>query len=327
LRPVVAEVAADTPFAEAGFRDGDEILAIGDRETPTWEAVVHALLESMDEERGIEIRVREEGGLGARRVLSSEGLLGHLEDADPLARLGITQGPRLPAMIGEVVAGEAAAAAGILPGDQVLRADNQEISGWSELVAFIQARPGQEVELLVERDGSSQPILVTLGSVAGDNGPVGRIGAGVEVPEGFFDRYRVVVREGPIEAVGSAIDKTWSMASLMLEMLWKMMEGEASVEKNLGSVISIAKAAGQTAEYGIAPFLKFLAQISIVLAVMNLLPIPMLDGGHLMFYGIEAVRGKPLSSEAQERFDRVGLALLLTLITFALYLDLIRLLG
>jgi regulator of sigma E protease len=183
------------------------------------------------------------------------------------------------------------------------------------------------VELLVERDGSSQPILVTLGSVAGDNGPVGRIGAGVEVPEGFFDRYRVVVREGPIEAVGSAIDKTWSMASLMLEMLWKMMVGEASVEKNLGSVISIAKAAGQTAEYGIAPFLKFLAQISIVLAVMNLLPIPMLDGGHLMFYGIEAVRGKPLSSEAQERFDRVGLALLLTLITFALYLDLIRLLG
>jgi regulator of sigma E protease len=156
---------------------------------------------------------------------------------------------------------------------------------------------------------------------------VGRIGAGVEVPEGFFDRYRVVVREGPIEAVGSAIDKTWSMASLMLEMLWKMMVGEASVEKNLGSVISIAKAAGQTAEYGIAPFLKFLAQISIVLAVMNLLPIPMLDGGHLMFYGIEAVRGKPLSSEAQERFDRVGLALLLTLITFALYLDLIRLLG
>ena len=326
IRPVIAEVIPGSLAEQAGFQPGDQPLRVGAREVATWEQLVHALLAHSGEGR-VAVEVRDQRGLLVQRMLPEHDLLALLEEQELFAALGIERGPRIPALIGEVVAGEAADQAGVLAGDRVVAVDRQEIASWHAFTHHLRQRPGESLLLGVEREGRLLELPVRLGEVVVDGERVGRIGAAVTVPEGFFDPYRVVVRQGPLEAVGNAVVRTWDLSGLMLKMVWRMLTGTASVEKNLGSVISIAQAAGQSVEYGVAPFLKFLAQISIVLAIMNLLPIPLLDGGHLLFFLIEAIRGKPLAEETQERAQQVGLVLLLTLIGFALYLDVLRLLG
>jgi regulator of sigma E protease len=166
-----------------------------------------------------------------------------------------------------------------------------------------------------------------VGSQIGDGDvPFGRIGAEVEIPEGLYDEYRVEIRLGPVDAVGAALDKSWAMSRFMLRMLGRMITGQASV-KNLGGPISIAQSAGKSASYGALYFLKFLAVVSISLAILNLLPVPVLDGGHLLFFLIEWVKGSPPSEEMQMQGQRIGLALLLALMCVAFYVDISRLLG
>jgi regulator of sigma E protease len=234
--------------------------------------------------------------------------------------------PVIPPVLGEISAGGPAAVAGLRQGDRVLLVDGEEVGDWSRFVAYIQQRPGERIEMQIQRDRMSETIGVDVGQKVVDGRLVGRIGAGVAVPEDLYDQYRVEIRYGPLEAIGVASIRTWDTSVFMLRILGRMLVGEVSV-KNLSGPISIAQTAGKSASYGFTQFLKFLALVSVSLGVLNLLPVPVLDGGHLLFFLIEAIKGSPLSEEAQAQGQRVGLLLLLALMGLAFYVDLSRLLG
>lgn len=326
-RALVGEVAPQSIASEARFASGDELLAVADRPTPTWESAVFALMAEVLDGRDLPVRVRDESGLELVRILDGRALAGLPDDPAILSNLGLSPArPALPAMIGELTPGDPAAQAGLQPGDLIVAADGQAIGGWRDLVDVVQAHAGQTLRLEVERGAEHLYIdLVPRVARIGDR-EVGRIGAAAQVPRGLIDQYRAEVRLGPVAAVAAAVDKTADMSFLMLRMIGRMLVGKASVE-NLSGPISIAETAGRTASYGLAYFVKFLAIVSISLGVLNLLPIPILDGGHLLYFTIEALKGSPVSEKAQLQGQRVGIALLAALMTLAFYVDLSRLLG
>jgi len=326
-RAVVGTVAPGSVAAEARFVPGDELLAIADRPTPTWEAAVFALMAEVLNGEDLAVRVRDESGLELVRVLNGEALVGLSDDPALLSKLGLSPArPVLPARIGELVPGDPAMRAGLRPGDLVRSVNGEAITRWSELVEAVQAHPGRPLRLDVERGPERHELLVIPNAVQLNDRKVGRIGAAAQVPLQLFEEYRTEVRLGPVAALSAAIGKTADMSLLMLRVIGRMLTGKASVE-NLGGPISIAETAGRTASYGLGYFVKFLAVVSISLGVLNLLPIPMLDGGHLFYFAIEAIKGSPLSEQAQLQGQRVGLALLAALMTLAFYVDISRLLG
>ncbi|MFD2111261.1 RIP metalloprotease RseP [Thiorhodococcus fuscus] len=329
LKPVIAAVEPASIAAEAGFQPGDELLRIGDRPAGSWETSVFAFtMEAMDG-RDLDVRVRDASGVERDRWISGDAISGLTEEPDLLGRLGFTpQRPELPPVIGELVPGEPADVAGLRLGDRVLAVNGERVTSWRALVEAVRGHPNQTLTLDVERpDGASARVQLAPRAVEGENGAqVWRIGAGVQVPDDFMDGYLVDVRYGPIDAMGQAVNKTLDTSLLMLKVMGRMLIGEASI-KNLSGPITIAETAGRTASYGLDAFVKFLAVVSISLGVLNLLPIPVLDGGHLLYYLIEWAKGSPVSEPVQLQAQKVGLFLLAALMTLAFYVDLSRLLG
>jgi len=327
LKPLVGEVAPQSIAAEAGFKPSDEILDIDGKETPAWESVIYALLEKSLGDKDLQVRVRDAEGVEDTRILPGTALRGLTEDGQLLENLGLTpKRPVVPPVIGDVLKGEAAATAGLEPGDRIITADGKPMESWGDWVEYVRARPEKPIGLVVARDGLEIEVTLTPAALEQNGEVIGRIGASVEIPERLFEEYRVEVKYGPVAAIGVAARKTWDLSALTLKVIGKMLLGEMSV-KNLSGPISIAESAGKSASYGINPFLKFLAVVSVSLGVLNLLPIPVLDGGHLLFFLIEAVKGSPLSEEAQMQAQKIGIILLLALMTLAFYVDLSRLLG
>ncbi|MCG6862811.1 MAG: RIP metalloprotease RseP [Chromatiaceae bacterium] len=327
-RALVGEVAPESVAAEAGFAPGDELLAVADRPTPTWESAVFALMaEILAGGEDLAVSVRDDSGLRRVRVLSGDALAGLPDDPAILSNLGLSPArPALPALIGELSPGEPAAQAGLQPGDRVVSVNGAPIELWGELVEAVRAHAGRPVSLEVERGTELLELVVLPRARQLGDREVGFIGAAAQVPQHLFDEYRTEVRLGPVAAMGAAVGKTVDMSLLMLRVIGRMLVGKASVE-NLSGPISIAETAGKTASVGLVYFVKFLAVVSISLGVLNLLPIPILDGGHLLYFAIEAIKGSPLSEQAQLQGQRVGLALLIALMTLAFYVDISRLLG
>lgn len=327
MRPLVGEVAPDSIAEQAGFRPGEELVEVADRPTPTWESAVYALMAEYLSGTDLAVRVREPDQSELLRWLDGEALARLPDDPDILESIGLSpERPAVPAVIGEVVAGDPADRAGLRPGDLLLSVDGQAIAGWRGWVDYVRQRPGQSMRLNIRRDGATLDLDITPKRLQRDGEVIGRIGASVDVPEGLYEKYRAEVRLGPVAALGAALNKTADLSVLMLKVLGRMLSGQASIE-NLSGPISIAESAGKSASYGFIYFLKFLAVVSISLGVLNLLPIPILDGGHLMFFLAEAVKGSPLSEAAMQYAQRIGLALLLGLMTLAFYVDISRLLG
>jgi len=326
-KAIVGEVIEPSVAEHGGFQTGDEIEAVGERKTPTWESVVYALFSESLAGQDLVIRVRDAGGSERVRWLESDAVLELADQGQVLKALGLIPfRPPIPPVVGDIVAGEPAQQAGLAKGDRVLSADGQPIDTWGAWVEWVRERPGQSFEVEVQRGGRILALELTPRAVETEDGVIGRIGAGVSVPEGFYDEYRAEVSYAPVEAIGQAFSRTWDMGALMLKMLGRMIIGEASI-KNLSGPISIAETAGRSASYGVSYFIKFLAIVSISLGVLNLLPIPVLDGGHLLYFLIEAIKGGPLSETVLELGQKIGIAFLLALMTLVFYLDISRLLG
>lgn len=326
-RALIGTVAADSIAADAGLAAGDELIEVDGRRTPTWESAVFALMAEALDGEDLPLLVRDPNGAERVTVLDGVDLSTLPDDPAILSNLGLTVArPVLLPILGEVMAGEPAEQAGLQPGDRVLTSDGEPVESWKSWVEMVQAHPGETMSVRIARADRELVVMVTPRSAPGPDGDIGRIGAAVEVPDELFAEYRTVIRLGPIDAIGAAVIRTVDMAALMLRVIWRMLTGQASVD-NLSGPIAIAETAGKTASYGADYYLKFLAIVSISLGVLNLLPVPVLDGGHLLYFAIEAVKGSPLSEQAQMHGQRIGIALIAGLMTLAFYVDISRLLG
>ncbi|MCC7330356.1 MAG: RIP metalloprotease RseP [Gammaproteobacteria bacterium] len=328
MRPVVGEVTADSVAARAGLVAGDEIIEVGGTRIATWEGAVVAMLDGLLDNGRISLQLRRQTG-GERLVnLEAAGRSAELTEPGRLfPGLGFAPwAPRLPAVIGEVMAGGTAARAGLRAGDRVLSADGQPVGSWPQWVEYVRARPGKTILTEVRRDGVTLELRLDVARADTEEGAVGRIGASPLVPAGLYDDMRAVERFGPVAAMGAAMTRTWEMSSLTLRMIARMLTGDVSV-KNISGPINIAQYAGYSASVGLSPFLGFLAVVSLSLGILNLLPVPMLDGGQIAYQFIEFAKGSPLSERSQLIGQQVGIFLLLALMSFAFYNDISRLLG
>lgn len=325
LRPVVGEVAPDSYAARAGLQAGDEIRAAGGVAARSWQEATIAIIDDLVDDGVIDLGVADESGRERNVVIDVGADKRRLtEPGELLEGLGLRVWPSdLPAVIGEVVPGEAAERAGLQSGDEVIAADNAPLDGWTAFYEFVRANPGRGVVLEIRRNGRSLSLPLEIGSLEDDGQTVGRVGAGPRAPD---DDRRVERRYGPFAAAGKAVTQTGEMTAFTLRMLWRMVAGDFSA-RNLSGPITIAQYAGETARVGFEAFLSFLAIVSISLGILNLLPVPILDGGQMVYQLAEAIKGSPLSAAAELRGQQVGIVLLLMLMSLAFYNDILRLLG
>ena len=324
LTPVIGDVEPGSYAERAGLRFGDRIEAVGDTPTQTWEQALVALLDSMVATGKVPLTVRNEDG-GSRRAVIDVG--------DDSARLtepgvlfeglgfGIGQ-PR--AVIGELSPGGPAERAGLREGDRITSVAGEPVRFWGELLAVIWPRPGETVDVAYERDGQAGQVRVTLDEQGSGEQRRGLIG--FRLNDGLGDHYYYRVDYSLGESLAVALDKTWTSTLFTIRMLGRMVTGDVSF-KNISGPINIAQFAGESAERGLGEFLGFLAIISISLGVLNLLPIPVLDGGQIVYQVAEAIKGGPLTERAQILGQQIGILALLLLMSFAFYNDIARILG
>lgn len=324
VAPIIGQVEPDSPANRMGLERGMEIVAIDGESISSWRQVGMALLERAGEESPVEFTVTDNGKRLTREVFLDRWLADQ-RDPNPIQLFGIQPWqPSVPAVIREIVPGEPAAEAGLEPGDKIIEINGETVVEWRAVVERMQASAGEQLNMTVERDGRTLELVIRPRSREASTGEqVGYIGAGVE-PVEWPDEALRTSQYGPVAAVPQAIELVWRDTRLTVIAVQKMVSGLLSVQ-NLSGPITIARVAEATASSGFEEFVRFLAYLSITLGILNLLPVPVLDGGHILFYGIEAVRGKPLSERVQGLATRIGLALILALMFVALYNDLMRL--
>jgi regulator of sigma E protease len=313
----------------AGLSEGDEILAVDGKETIIWQQVTLQMLGRMGETGDLRLTINPASGDSPRDVVVPiSSWLGSDTAPNPVADLGIVQ-IEMPAMIAGLVENGRAEQGGLLPGDEVLFVNDQAIRGWTHWVEVIRANPELELEVVVQRGVELASLSITPAEVISEEGfATGSIGAYVKqmsLAEIVPESMRREVSYGPISAIKPAVIETWDKSLFVLDSVKKMVVGLISV-KNINGPITIAQVAGDTATYGLNVYLGFLALLSISLGVLNLLPIPVLDGGHLLYYSIEAVIRRPVPERIQSFGLQLGLLLISGIMVLAVYNDVSRLL-
>lgn len=323
LKPLIGEPPAATPAAIAGLAAGDEIRRVNGVETRSFQDVRLNLLRAGVAGDTLTLELAD----GRRVRLDAPPMQTDDLEQDMLAPLGIVRyDPPIAPVIGKLLADGAAARAGLQPGDRLRAVDGEALPTWQDWVARIRAHPAQPLRIEYERDGRRGELTVVPDAVDDGGARVGRIGAGPQVDEAVLATLMTEVRYGPLAALWQGAQKTWEMSAFTLEMMGRMLLGQVSW-KNLSGPLTIADYAGQSATLGWVSFVGFLALVSVSLGVLNLLPVPLLDGGHLMYYVAEVLTGRPVSERVMEFGARIGMALLFLLMSFALFNDLQRLLG
>ncbi|MFT0531823.1 RIP metalloprotease RseP [Castellaniella hirudinis] len=317
---VLGSPAAGTPAAQAGVQAGDALLAVNGQPVASWPQARWQLLAPITDGGAVRLSLRADGQPGVRELaLRLAGTAPDAADDDPLARAGLILQAGRP-QLGDLTPGGAAQRAGLLPGDLILAVDGRPALTTDDFVQFIQRHPGQPVALTVQRQSARLDLSVTPDPLPDAGRTIGRIGAQVQA-----QLPMVLVRLGPLDSLWAGVRSTVDMSLFSLRMMGRMLTGAASWRQISGPV-TIAEYAGQTARIGLEAYLRFLALISISIGVLNLLPIPMLDGGHLLFYLIEALRGgRPVSEALREQATRIGMSLVLALMFLALFNDFSRL--
>jgi regulator of sigma E protease len=319
---------ADRIAAEAGFERGDRILAIDGQPMQTWTHVGMALTGAALDRRPVQVQVESESGQSRALQLDLAALPQGLEETALVPAIGLVPLQRLlPPVIGEVSADTPAARAGLMAGDRILSIDGQKLDSWDELTPRVlaAAEAGRPAVLSYEREGMFREVSLSPApnpeADAHPQAPRYILGLRAQAATAAPD---AVLRYGPVEAVGAAVRETWRLTETTFGMLYRMVTGVASLQ-NLSGPISIAQFANDSAQRGVAWFLFFLGVLSLSLCIMNLLPIPILDGGHLLYYLIEAIKGAPVSEKSLIAGQYVGLVLLGSLMALAFYNDILRL--
>jgi len=326
VRPIVGEVQPVSIAAQAGLQAEDRIVVVGDQAVATWEGAMLEILDQMMDGDEIRMEVVRADSPNQTVFLNIAGKIGELTEPGQLfTGLGLSPwSPVLEPVLDEIVADGAAESAGLLSGDRIISADGESIGSWTGWVEFIRLHPNQGVEVLIERQGQRQRVFMTIGETQLEDGSsIGRIGAGPLVPEGMYDGYSAMQRYTILDALPVAAERTWSMSILTVRMVARIVTGDVSV-KNIGGPINIAQYAGYSAAIGLAAFLNFLAVVSLSLGILNLLPVPVLDGGQVLYQLLEALKGSPMSARAELVGQQIGMVFLMLVMGFAFYNDLSR---
>lgn len=324
VRPVIGEITPNSIAAIAQIAPGTELKAVDGIETPDWDAVRLALVAKIGDSQTT-LTVAPFGSQQRQeKVLDLRHWAFEPDKEDPVTSLGIRpRGAQIEPVLAEVQPTSAARKAGLQAGDRIVKVDGEPLTQWMTFVTLVRDNPGKALQLEIERQGS--PLSLTL---IPDTKP------GKEKAEGFAgvvpkviplpDEYKTVRQYGPFAALGEATDKTWQLMKLTVQMLGKLITGDVKLN-NLSGPISIAQGAGMSAEFGLIYYLMFLALISVNLGIINLFPLPVLDGGHLLFLAIEKLKGGPVSERVQDLSYRIGSILLVLLMGLALFNDFSRL--
>ena len=316
VEPVIGYVEPGSSAEAVGLQRGDRIARVNGRKVRSWGEHRYYLLNQVEAGKTLTFAIVTPTGRNKTVSIESSRLQsGQLNPLVLEEQIGVL--PRLAPIVGTLIAGEVADASGIKVNDRFMVVDGITINGWRDVVKTISSRPEQATRVSVLRNGSLKTIVVVPKAIHSLDSVVGRIGVG---PANHVD---VVVRLGAGEAINRAVEATWLLSKLTVGMIVQMVQGKEST-KNIGGPLSIAKYAGASAQYGLTAFLTFLAILSISLGILNLLPIPVLDGGHLVYFIIEAIKGGPVSEAFMYRSQQLGFAVLAVLISFALYNDVLN---
>ncbi|CAJ1831345.1 sigma E protease regulator RseP [Aeromonas jandaei] len=324
VKPVIGEVRPASIVAEAGILPGMEIVGVGDEQTGDWESVTYALLSHLGDQ-SVTLKVKApQTSYATDKNLSLESWKFDPDRESPIGSLGIVPlGGKVLPVVSAVVAKSASEKAGLQVGDRIKRVGEQEITEWAQFVELVQHAPGAPLQVVVERNNRDLDVTLTPDTRKVQGKLVGFVGLSPQLVP-LPDEYRILLQYGPLQALWQGAQKTWSLITLTFDMIGKLVAGIVSLD-NLSGPISIAKGAGSSADYGLVYFLSFLALISVNLGIINLFPLPVLDGGHLVYFLIEAVTGKPVSERIQEVGFRIGAAILMLLMGIALFNDFARL--
>ena len=323
LLPAVGDVEPGSYAARAGLQLGDRIIAVGDTETPDWETTLVAMLDQMVAEGAVPLTLENEDGRQRKATI----LVG--DDASRLTEPGLLfEGlgffPWRPeAVIAAISEGGAASRVDLEAGDRITSVDGQAVRTSADLIAEVSARPDQSVMLEYYRDDLFRSVQIVIGSEDVDGQQIGRIGVSISNDFGDFAYLR---KYGPLDSVTRSAEKTWATMAFTVRMLGRMVTGDVSI-KNISGPINIAQFAGDSASRGMTEYLTFLALVSISLGVLNLLPVPVLDGGQIVYQTVELVKGSPMSERSQIIGQQFGIAALILLMSFAFYNDIARILG
>ncbi|HCW0176968.1 MULTISPECIES: sigma E protease regulator RseP [Citrobacter] len=324
VRPVVGEITPNSIAAQAQIQPGTELKAVDGIETPDWDAVRLQLVAKIGDQHTT-LSVAQFGSNQRQdKTLDLRQWAFEPDKQDPVSSLGIRpRGPQIEPVLSEVQVNSAASKAGLQAGDRIVKVNGQPLTQWMTFVTQVRDNPDKPLALDIERQGSSLSLTLTPdskevnGKAEGFAGVVPKV---IPLP----DEYKTVRQYGPFSAILEASDKTWQLMKLTVSMLGKLITGDVKLN-NLSGPISIAQGAGMSAEFGVIYYLMFLALISVNLGIINLFPLPVLDGGHLLFLAIEKLKGGPVSERVQDFSYRIGSILLVLLMGLALFNDFSRL--
>lgn len=323
LKPLIGAVAPNSFAQQADLRQGDQIVSINQVPMTTWQETQWALLTHWTDHASVTLVTRTQQGELHRHALDFT-TLPSLPSQDPLTALGLSMWmPALPAVLGEVLSGSVADKSGLRAGDQIVAIHHQPVSDWQQVVKAVRRSPNQLIHITYMRAGQSFSVKLIPDTVYEGSLKVGRLGAAAKPAPALLKPYLVEREYGWLEAANRALIKLGDTMVFTLKMLGKLITGEASL-KAISGPVSIADAAGESAGLGLKPYIGFIALLSISIAVMNLLPIPVLDGGHLLYHIVEFIRKKPLSDKALAISQRLGMSILGALMFIAFFNDINR---
>lgn len=327
IKPVIGTIEQGSLAERAGLVSGYEIVSINDNKTPIWDVAVKNIIPAIIDRSQATLELKDDSGNTISRTLDFSSTTGEIKVDKLFKQLGFKPWrPLIQPVVGLVVEDSPARNAGFMIGDRILKVNDTDTPDWVDVVDIVSSKPAEILRVTILRDGSHKILQVIPEKIERNGKTVGRLGLGHKAGAAYPKEMRVIHGYNFFESVPRALSRTWDFSLLTFKMMGRIFTGDISI-KNLSGPVSIAQYAGYSASAGFARFLDFLAIVSISLGILNLLPIPILDGGHLMYYFIEVVRKKPVSEETQEFATRIGMILLFTLMGVALYNDILRVLG